>query len=141
MPNIPFIKSRNFKSYDICRSAKDVDNIGVYLTGYVHGHAQGLRDSLYKKYPERFKGLVLTSTNRSAYNGTVKNAAKDSHHKWRVEPDGDLHVAYDCYGVGITLQELYDHVIATCLGEIYMNIPEKIVHIAPVAMENEHWIQ
>jgi hypothetical protein len=141
MIKVPFIKSRNFKSYDICRSADTVTETGLYLTGYVHGHAQGLRDSLYKKYPERFKGLVLTSTNRGAYNTDIKNAAKGSHHVWRVESNGNLHVAYDCYGVGITLQELYDHAVATCRGEIYMNKPEGIVHIAPVPMEDEHWIQ
>lgn len=141
MIKVPFIKSRNFKSHDICRSADVVDEKGLYLTGYVHGHAQGLRDSLYRKYPQHFKGLVLTSTNRAAYNSGIKNAAKESHHIWRVKSSGDLHVAYDCYPVGITLRQLYDHAVATCRGEIYLNEAEGIVHIAPVPMEDEHWVQ
>lgn len=141
MTQVPLIKSRNFNSHDVCRGANSVDDVTMYLTGYAHGCAQALRTSLALKYGEKFKGLEITSSNRAAYNDTVDGAAKKSHHIWRLDADGSLHVAMDLKPLGITLQELYDHTVATCLGEIYLNIPEGIVHYAPVPQETQHWIK
>lgn len=141
MIKVPFIQSRNFNSHEIARSATSVDAVGLYLTGYAHGVAQMLRDACFKKYGNRFKGLTVTSSNRAAYNGNVKNAAANSHHIWRVEADGSLHVAMDFRPIGITLTELYDTARSLFRGEIYLNNAEGIVHVAIVPMEDEHWIQ
>lgn len=138
---VPVIKSRNFSSFDVARSKTEVDSIGLYLTGYAHGYSQALRDACFKKYGERFKGLVITSSNRSEYNDSVPNAAENSHHEWRVEKNGQLHVALDFKPIGITLDECYDVAIATLRGEIYLNRKEGIVHVALVPMEDEHWKQ
>lgn len=138
---IPFIKSRNFDTPAVARTAMMADLQGMVLTGFVMGHAQALRDALSKHFGPKFKGLVLTSTNRAEYNSSVGNAATNSHHIWRVDPDGQLHVAYDCKPMGITLDELYNFAVKFCRGEIYLNRNQGIVHIAPVGMEDEHWIQ
>lgn len=138
---IPFIKSRNFTSSDIARIATDVDEKTLYLTGYAHGVAQMLRDACYKKFGNRFKGLIATSTNRASYNDRVSNAAENSHHIWRVEADGSLHVAIDFKPIGISLDELYNLAINTFRGEIYLNREQGIVHVAIVPMEDQHWIQ
>jgi hypothetical protein len=137
---VPIAKSRNFTAADVARSATDVDAAGLLITGFVMGHAQGLRDALSKHFGPRFQGLTLTSTNRAAYNDTIQNAADNSHHVWRLE-NFFIYCAYDCKPHGITLRELYDFAIKTVRGEVYLNTAQKIVHIAPVAFEDEHWIQ
>lgn len=138
---IPFIKSRNFSSAEIARSKTDVDAVGLYLTGYAHAQSQALRDACALKYGSRFKGLVINSSNRIDYNDDVPNAADNSHHMWRLEKDGRLHIAVDYKPLGITLDELYNVAISIMRGEIYLNRSEGIVHVAMVPMEDEHWKQ
>lgn len=141
MKKLPFIKSRNFTSHEVARSSQVRDDIDIYLTGYCHGFAQGLRDALSKKFGSKFRGLLITSSNRAAYNHLIKNAASNSHHIFRVDPDGQLHVSLDMKPIGITLDQLYDFLVANYRGEIYLNRAQGIVHAALVAQEDEHWKQ
>ena len=139
---IPKLRSRNFDTHSLgLRKLEVTSATDLLLTGYVWGYAQNLREGLKKKFGIRFKGLVITSSNRKGYNDTVKGAAANSHHIFRRDKNGQIHVAFDCYGIGISLHELYTYAIKNCQGEIYLNKAQNIVHIAPVPQEDEHWIE
>lgn len=138
---IPLIKSRDFDTKEVARSAMIVDDIGMVLTGYAMGYVQVLRDACAKKFGKRFQGLEVTSSNRNGYNDQVPGSAKNSHHIWRIDSDRKLHVALDLKPKGITLHEFYNLAVTICRGEIYLNSKEGIVHVALVPQEDEAWVQ
>lgn len=142
MKNYPNYKSRNFTVLEVTRKKQYVNSDDLLLSGYMWGYVQAIRDAAANYFGSRFKGLRITSSNRAWYNSDVPNAASNSHHIWRVEDDTqEVHVAVDVIPIGVGLEEFYVFVSSTFKGEIYLNKEEGIVHIAPVPMEDEHWIQ
>lgn len=141
---IPLIKSRNFNSHEIAhRGAKNAVHTDeqVFMCGYQMGYLQAARDSVSKHFPE-FEGFTITSGNRDGYNHTIEGAADDSFHIWRVEKRKKTVItANDFRPVGIPMEAAYNHLIRNFRGEIYWNKKKDILHLAPVAIQDEHWIQ
>jgi len=139
---IPFMRSRNFNSHEIARSALDVPVEQLYLTGYIHGAAQAVRDHAFRYFGTRFKGLGVSSSNRASYNQSVPRAAENSHHVFRVEVGTlQLHAAVDFIPMGVSPYEFYVFVKTHYRGEIILEADRGVVHYAPVGMEDEAFQQ
>lgn len=139
---IPLIKSRNFSSHEIARDAKDVTEAEAFITFYLMGCAQMVRDAASKYFGSRFQGFNVNSSNRAAYNDTVDRAAPDSHHIFRVESKTkQLHCAIDLQPIGISPLELFQFIKRHFRGEIILEADRGIVHYAPVGVEDEAFQQ
>lgn len=134
---IPLIKSRNFSSHNIARSALDVPDEQFYLTAYAHGAVRVVRDAASKHFGKRFQGININSSNRATYNASVDRAAPNSHHIYRVDPNTrQLHCALDLDPIGITPRELFNFMKASFRGEIGLEEDRGVVHFAPVGVED-----
>lgn len=130
------MRSRNFTDVEICNGPIKHPLQAAFQMGYM----QAQKDRLCKKYKKNIR-LQITSGDRTGYNDSVPGSASNSFHNWgeRVFAGKAMSVmANDVRSPDLPLEKLYEEFWTTTMGEVYINYPQQIVHIAPCGPD-EHF--
>lgn len=83
--------------------------------------------------------LIVTSGYRSPeYNKSI-GGSENSHHVWRLSPQGHMIWAIDCYSPKLEIQLLYEDLEKLVVGEVYWHRGRGFVHVSPHG-KDETWI-
>lgn len=135
------MKSKNFTPQEVAHRPIS-DEVIEKIAFYVMGELQGFRRFCCLKLGMDIK-IIPTSGNRDLEsNKDISTALNpdNSYHIWRVDSEGYIIWAVDCYSPNIPLKALYKLAVEFFDGEVYMSKSRGIVHLSSYG-KKEFWIE
>lgn len=131
-------ETRDFTQAEVIHHLDGVQQDQISISLIAMGYVQALRDSATKKFNRQVR-LKITSGFRNKEHNRKQGGSSGSYHTWRVDDLGKTIFALDVVSPDITLEDLYNFLADHVVGEVYMNIDQNIVHIAPYGPD-ESWV-
>lgn len=146
------LQSRNLTTEEVTHRIADLTDDLLPIAYFLQGYAQGFRDAatIYFKKEVRINiesGYRTLEYNKEIYKNIPKTPENEramltSNHIWRFEEAGSesfkvapgaksFRVAFDVTSPDVPLDQLFEFATKFCRGEVYKNISQGIVHIAP----------
>lgn len=132
-------KSRNFSLYEVAYRPNELPDELDLHAAFLMGVLQTIRDGLTIKYKREIRLSISSGYRSPARNAGTEGSAKNSNHQWRTTK-GMMQCAADISSPDIRLIDLYEFCKNTVRGEVYLNVKEKIVHVAPCGPIKTPWI-
>lgn len=135
------IKSRNFDTQEVVhRNVPEELEPNAY---FLQGVLQVLRDACTIKYGKNVRIVLISGYRPPEVNAELENAADNSNHMWANDEEDfrEFKVAADIYSPDLPPQLLYSVAKTLIRGEVYYDVSDRKVHIAPCGRVKQPWVQ
>ena len=130
-------KTANFSLSEVVNGTQDFPDeltpVGMYLMGML----QTLRDGFSEEVGVDVPVSIRSGYRSREYNATLPGASPNSHHIWKVNPDGTFVCAVDTSVPEQYLDPWFNYCAKTIHGEVYRHRRFNFVHIAPEQLYDE----